>query len=170
MRGCGRVNRTARSASPGLGRGLPSQIKMTIVHPGEELPNDDPNLDYFRDRGIRNLLTAMLRQSIQDLVVTIERPKAADSDQQISARWLSTPDAIGCISFLMPDVCPQVAVARIQENPRAVLDALDRKIPQGVDGNIESSNGDFYGLSSEIMSGIELEEDNQVHFCAPGFD
>ena len=89
--------------------------------------SDDPNLDYFRERGIRDLLAAMLKQSIQDLVVVRERPMSADPDQHISARWLSTPDAIGCISFLMPDVCPEVAVARIQDDPRAVLAALERK-------------------------------------------
>lgn len=164
----GEVVKSARRALPPpvLTGGIPCKKKMTAQTVDDPL-SDDPNLDYFRERGIRDLLAAMLKQSIQDLVVVRERPMSADPDQHISARWLSTPDAIGCISFLMPDVCPEVAVARIQDDPRAVLAALERKVPD--DAN-ESDGAFSYGLSSEILSGIESESDLYVPSCAPGFD
>ncbi|MBY0464035.1 MAG: hypothetical protein K2W33_03740 [Burkholderiales bacterium] len=119
------------------------------------VPFDDPEMVYFRDRGLRDLLVLMVKQSLQDLVAaTHGKETTYDSrEQQYSAEWLRTDGGKQCLQFIMPDVSAETAVARIYENPQAILRALKR-----VDLGSNEGEGASGSVDYRLSGGAELSD------------
>lgn len=108
-------------------------MKETEGSWGRSIALDDPGLSFFRNQGVYDLMYAFVIQSIQDLCALNKRQKdelgpeklnSADSALAVSASWLDTKEGHACVSFLMPDVDANIAVAKIYSNPEAVLQSL----------------------------------------------
>ena len=114
---------------------------------------DDPEMIYFRDRGLKDLLVSMVRQSVQDLVdLTVGKKTTYDPrEQQYSADWLKTDAGKQCLHFIMPDVSAEIAVARIYENPQAILLALKQV-------ELDSDEGASSSVDYRLSGGAELSD------------
>jgi hypothetical protein len=83
------------------------------------------DLSFFEKKGLKNLLLAMFKQSIKDLI-TDRASKHAPAEIRTSALWLNTPAGRDCIQFLMPSASPDQVCAKVYADPQAVLQAMDR--------------------------------------------
>lgn len=131
-----------------------------------EVVIDDPGMLYFRESGLKDLLFSMIKQSLQDLVDLGRGRKSAYDyrEQQISADWLKSADGKNCLSFIMPDVSVDVAVARIYADPQAVLDELARINAHGAGNEADLESQDF-GLRGIDLSDLDAGVSDSV--CAP---
>ena len=131
-----------------------------------EVPADDPEMFYFRERGVRNLLMSMVMQSLKDCVSLAQgRQTTYDiREQQFSADWMKTDAGKRCLSFIMPDVSPDAAVARIYADPEAVLNALERSESGGFgDDDLPLKDYRLNG-GAEVPSAVDGGADD---VCAP---
>lgn len=82
------------------------------------------DLSFFVDEGLPNLLRAMLKQSIKDILLD-RKDARGPADISASARWPDSKVGRDCIEFLMPGVTSERVVAKIYEDPQKVLDAME---------------------------------------------
>lgn len=85
----------------------------------------ESDLSFFIDTGLGKLLSAMLRQSLIDIIEDRKNGRAA-AETSMSSRWPSTETGISSISFLMPSASPDRVLARIYQDPDIVLEALNK--------------------------------------------
>jgi hypothetical protein len=90
---------------------------------GPILPIAD--MSFFSSTGLRNLMFAMLKQSIKDHIKNVEN-KHAPAEIAASARWLNAAGGHACIQFLMPGVTPGFVTAKIFANPQEILKAIEQ--------------------------------------------
>lgn len=87
----------------------------------DELEVDD--LSHFVNVGFRNLMRAMFKQSLND-IVTDRKDAHASAEIGVSARWLKSPVGRDCISFLMPGISADKFIAKVYEDPERILAAM----------------------------------------------
>ena len=119
------------------------------VGSSDVLVNDD--LSYFIDKGLWRLLSAMLQQSLKDLIEHRKNARAP-AETSMSSRWLETDLGRSSIEFLMPGVSVDRVIARIHQDPEDVLAALhnsqsEREADQEKSGPVavlKMSSGDHF--------------------------
>ena len=85
----------------------------------------ESDLSFFIDTGLGQLLKAMLRQSLIDIIEDRKNGRAS-AETSMSSRWPETDAGRSSIEFLMPSVSPDRVIASIYQDPDKVLDALNK--------------------------------------------
>ncbi len=86
-------------------------------------PHNSDDLSFFIDTGLGQLLRAMLKQSLNDIIED-RKNSHASAEVSLSSRWPTTPAGLSSIEFLMPGVSPHLVIAHIYKSPQVVLNAL----------------------------------------------
>lgn len=117
--------------------------------------DDDP------DRGYRNLFRALFVQSLRDIVKNI-KDKNAPAEIALSARWLEQPAGRVCIQALMPSVSADRILRKINENPQAILWALENSSAINETTPSISSSVSIFSFTQDGVTLIEGYEAKQL--------
>jgi hypothetical protein len=126
---------------------------LSVADVDEFRPTDDGS--YFMTTGIKNLMFALLKQSIKDHIQN-KKDKHAPADIAASARWLDAKGGQECIQFLMPGVSVGFVTAKIYANPQEILQAMEKgevsKGPKGDADGVDHIFQDAFSVSGAVAA------------------